>query len=202
MRYSKLLQKAIDFATDVHEVKQKHKRKGKDIPYITHVLSVGLILARVTNEDDIIAAGILHDTIEDCKPQGSVTREIIGEEFNESVARMVDDVTEPSFAQGYGWAGKDKKSTWLERKMAALKHIKHMEHDSQLVKSADVLHNLTELIQDLEKDGDEVWQRFNASKVDTIKRYDALISELARVWSDNPLLHDLTASLQKLHSST
>lgn len=190
MRYSKLIQKAIDFATDVHEVKQKHKRKGKDIPYLTHVLSVGLILARVTDDQNIIAAGILHDIIEDCQPYGSVTRELIKKEFNESVARMVDDVTE-----------KDKALPWLERKMAALEHIKAMSHDSQLVKSADVLHNLSELIQDLEKDGDTVWQRFNASKADTIKRYDALIPELARVWSENPLLHDLTASLQELHSS-
>lgn len=190
MRYSKLIQKAIDFAINVHEVKQKHKRKGKDIPYITHVLSVGLILARVTDDENIIAAGIMHDTIEDCKPQGSVTREMIETEFNESIGRMVDDVTE-----------KEKNLPWLERKMAALDHIKHMEHDSQLVKSADVLHNLTELIQDLEKDGDTVWQRFNATKADTIKRYNTLIPELARVWSENPLLDDLTASLQDLHTS-
>lgn len=191
MRYSKLIQKSIDFATDAHEVKQKHKRKGKDVPYITHLLSVGLILARVTDDQNIIAAGILHDTIEDCKPQGTVTRKIIEAEFNESVARMVDDVTE-----------KDKALPWLERKMAALQHIKAMSHDSQLVKSADVLHNLSELVQDLEKDGNTtVWPRFNASKADTIKRYDVLITELARVWPENPLLADLTASIQELHTS-
>jgi (p)ppGpp synthase/HD superfamily hydrolase len=187
MRYSKLIQKAIDFAIDVHEVKQKHKRKGKDIPYITHVLSVGLILSRVTDDENIVSAGILHDTIEDCKPEGSVSKEIIEAEFNANVARMVNDVTE-----------QDKSLPWFERKMASLKHIKDMEHDSQLVKSADVLHNLTELVQDLEKDGDVVWERFNASKADTIKRYDALIPELKRVWSENLLLEDLEAAHQDL----
>lgn len=187
MRYSKLIQLATDFAIDVHEVKQKHKRKGKDIPYIVHVLSVGLILSLVTDDDNIIAAGILHDTIEDCKPEGLVTKEIIEAKFNSSIARMVNDVTE-----------QDKSLPWFERKMAALKHIKYMQHDSQLVKSADVLHNLTELVQDLEKDGDKVWERFNASKADTIKRYNVLIPELKGTWPDNPLIKDLISAHQEL----
>lgn len=184
MRYSKLIQQAIDFATDVHK---SQTRKGKDVPYVVHVLSVGLILSRVTDDENIIAVGILHDSIEDCKPYGSVTKEIIEDKFNADVARMVDDVTE-----------KEKDSPWLERKMAALEHIQHMQKDSILVKSADVLHNLTELVQDIEKDGEKIWERFNASKADTIKRYDALIPELSKTWEDNPLAPDLQAAHQHL----
>jgi (p)ppGpp synthase/HD superfamily hydrolase len=40
------MQKAVRFATKTHEVYQKQKRKGKDIPYITHPLTIGLILSR------------------------------------------------------------------------------------------------------------------------------------------------------------
>lgn len=168
MTFTPQLHKAINFATKVHS---GVNRKGKNVPYITHPLTVALILSRVTQDENIIIAGILHDTIEDCEPYGSVTKELLGKEFNTEVARMVDDVTE-----------KDKTLPWFERKMKALEHIKHMQHDSLLVKSADVLHNLTDLVTDIEKDGDEVFTNFNASKEDTILRYKKLIPGIEKAW--------------------
>jgi (p)ppGpp synthase/HD superfamily hydrolase len=186
MRYSKLLHQAIEFATKVHSGQQ---RKGKDVPYVAHVLAVGLIVSLVSDDENIIAAGILHDTIEDCQPKGSVTKESIAAAFSPEIAQMVDDVTE-----------KAKDLPWFERKMKALEHIKNMQHNSQLVKSADVLHNLTELVQDLEHDGAKVWARFNASKENISKRYDLLILELAQAWPENPLLEDLQAAHPQLQT--
>ncbi|PIZ65152.1 hypothetical protein CO051_01240 [Candidatus Roizmanbacteria bacterium CG_4_9_14_0_2_um_filter_39_13] len=55
MIYTKIINKAITFTTKIHEIDTKKKRKGKDIPYITHSLAVGLILARVTKDENIIA---------------------------------------------------------------------------------------------------------------------------------------------------
>lgn len=187
MIYTKLIHEAIQFATKVHELDTKKKRKGKDIPYITHPLTVGLILARVTKDENSIAAGILHDTIEDCEPYGSVTKELIAKKFNQDIARIVNDLTE-----------QDKTLPWKERKMAALVHIKDMPQDSLLVKSADVLHNLTELNYDLAKDGEKIFSKFNASKEDTINRYKNIVTELEKAWSNNPLLDDLKAGLNIL----
>ncbi len=59
------IRSAIRFAIKTHEVDQKQARKGKDIAYIGHPLTVGLILARAGANEDTIIAGILHDTIED-----------------------------------------------------------------------------------------------------------------------------------------
>jgi (p)ppGpp synthase/HD superfamily hydrolase len=56
MQYSFKIQKAIKFATKTHEIYEKQKRKGKDIPYITHPLTVGLILAGSGANDDVICA--------------------------------------------------------------------------------------------------------------------------------------------------
>lgn len=187
MPYTPLIHKAAAFAIKVHELDTKKKRKGKDIPYITHPLTVGLIVARVTENDNIVAAGILHDTIEDCEPYGSVTQELLTTEFNVDVARIVNDVSEP-----------DRASTWAERKQQALEHLQHLQHDSQLVKSADVLHNLLELNDDLEKEGPLVFERFNASKEEIVQRYQKLIPEIKRLWPENPLIEDLTIALEKL----
>lgn len=116
MIYSDKINQAIGFATKVH---QGQVRKGKNVSYIVHPLSVALILSRVTQDEDIIVAGVLHDTIEDCDPHGSVTKEIIEAQFGQHVAQMVDDVTE-----------KDKNLPWLERKLQALEHINNMDNDS------------------------------------------------------------------------
>lgn len=205
-----LLNKAINFASRVH---RDQKRKGTDIPYITHPLAVALILSRMTKDENIIIAGILHDTIEDCEPYGSITKGMIEKEFNTEIARMVDDLTEPPFAKGSGGARQDKKKTWILRKKMALEHVKEMSHDSLLVKSADVLHNLSSLNDDLQKEGENVFSRFNAPKANTIERYQGLIPEIRKAWpaavvrhaqdsgevnSGNPLMKDLEYELDRL----
>lgn len=182
--YLPKIHQAIKFATKVH---QGQVRKGKNVPYIVHPLTVAIILSRVTQDEDIIIAGILHDTIEDCNPHGSVTKENIEAQFGQRVAQMVDDVTE-----------KDKTLPWLERKLQALEHIGEMGYDSLLVKSADVLHNLSELINDIEIDGVGVLNKFNAGPMNVIIRYQKLIPRIADTWPENPLNSDLKNGLQKL----
>ena len=73
-----------------------------------------------------------------------------------------------------------------------------MDHDSLLVKSADVLHNLADLNEDIKTHGDEVFSKFNASKADTIKRYSKLIPEIKKAWDKNPLISDLEIALEQL----
>lgn len=85
---------AIRFSIKTHEVYQKQKRKGKDIPYITHPLIVGLILAHAGASEEIVIAGILHDTIEDIPAEKKVTKEMTSERFGDEVAELVDSVTE------------------------------------------------------------------------------------------------------------
>lgn len=184
MIYSKKLQKAIKLAIKVH---QGQTRKGKDEPYITHPLAVGLILTRVTNNGDIIIAGILHDTIEDCKPYGNITKELLAKEFNENVANFVNDVTE-----------QDKSLPWDERKKLALEHISKMNKKSLLVKSADVLHNMVDQIADYKIEGDDMFKKFNAGKDKQLRRYELLIEEIRRAYPDNPLSEDLEQNLKEL----
>jgi len=88
------IQKAIKFATKTHEVYQKQKRKGKDIPYITHPLSAGIILAYAGADADVVCAGILHDTVEDSIEEKKVSGEMLEQRFGERVASLVLDVDE------------------------------------------------------------------------------------------------------------
>ena len=57
-----IINKAVNFAQKAHAGQY---RKGTDVPYITHVLEAGTIAASLTDDENVIAAAILHDTIED-----------------------------------------------------------------------------------------------------------------------------------------
>ncbi|MFZ1720119.1 MAG: HD domain-containing protein, partial [Candidatus Moraniibacteriota bacterium] len=112
MIYTNKIEKAIKFAGKTHNHYQEQKRKGKNIPYIAHPLTAGIILALAGASEDVIVAGILHDTIEDSIDEKKVTAEMIAERFGEKVRDLVLSVTEM-----------DKSLPWVERKALALAHI-------------------------------------------------------------------------------
>ena len=180
MIYTDKIQKAIRFSIKTHEVYQKQKRKGKDIPYIVHPLTVGFILSRAGANEDTVVAGILHDTIEDSVPEKKVTKKMLAERFGKEVANLVGSVTE-----------QDKTLSWEERKKEALEHIKAFSHNSLLVKSADIISNTSELIEDQERDGDKVFARFNAPKEKLLQHYLRVIDAIIEQWTESPLAGDL-----------
>lgn len=175
---------ALIFAEQVHK---GQKRKGKDVPAMTHLSAVLMSVMGVSMNQDLWAAAPLHDTVEDCKPYGSVTIQDIAEQFGPEVARMVADVTEV-----------DKTLPWATRKQQAVEHIADMSEDSLILKTADVLHNLSELLEDLERDGESVFEMFNRDKSLTIGQFVKVVNALKERWPENPLLPKVEAGLQKL----
>ena len=81
-----LIQKAYDFAYEHH--KEQFRKSGE--PYVIHVIQVANTLAEMHCGPKTIAAGLLHDTVEDCE---GVTTETITELFGEEIATLVDAVT-------------------------------------------------------------------------------------------------------------
>ncbi|MDD2757638.1 MAG: HD domain-containing protein [Candidatus Pacebacteria bacterium] len=182
------IQKAIKFATKTHEIYQKQKRKGKDVAYITHPLTVGIILAIAGANEDVICAGILHDTIEDSIEERKVNLKMIEDFFGENIAKLVLALTE-----------EDKSLPWEERKRIAREHIKNFSNDAILVKSADIIANTRELIEDYKKDGEEIFIRFNAPKEKIIKNYLETIEALIKKWPENPLIEELNFISKRLY---
>ncbi|MCX6800415.1 MAG: HD domain-containing protein, partial [Candidatus Falkowbacteria bacterium] len=153
MIYTKNIQKAIKFAAKTHNHYQQQLRKGKRIPYISHPLTVGIILALAQLEEAVVVAGILHDTIEDSVPEKKVTVEMLEGRFGKKITQLVLSVTE-----------QNRDLSWEERKQEAVEHIEHFSHESLLIKSADVISNMSELIDDHERYKDQVFEHFSFSK--------------------------------------
>ncbi len=80
-----LITAAYEFADEKHS--GQYRKSGE--PYIVHILHVGYILANLRVSPVTIAAGLLHDTIEDC----DVTKEELAEKFSPSIATLVESVT-------------------------------------------------------------------------------------------------------------
>ena len=81
-----LVEKAYHFAEKAHA--GQLRKSGE--PYFVHPLTVAGILAKLMLDAPTIAAGLLHDTVEDCE---DVTLEVIEKEFGQEVALLVDGVT-------------------------------------------------------------------------------------------------------------
>jgi len=180
MIYTQKIQKAIKFAAKTHNHYQQQVRKGKVIPYISHPLTVGIILALAKAPEDVIVAGILHDTIEDSVKEKKVTAEMLSERFGQNVADLVLSVTE-----------QNRSLSWDERKNEALSHIEHFSHDSIMVKSGDILSNTSELIDDYAREGDDCFVRFHAPKDKIIDHQLKAIAAIVECWKENPLTDDL-----------
>lgn len=126
------------------------------VPYITHLMGTMGILARVGASDEVLAAALLHDYLEDVPdPAGPATiRSVVGDE----VLRLVLEVTEEKRPE------LDSCATWPLRKNEQLQKMAGNSEGAVLIKAADLLHNLLCLLVDLDEAGDQeaVWLRLNA----------------------------------------
>ncbi|MBQ9408042.1 MAG: bifunctional (p)ppGpp synthetase/guanosine-3',5'-bis(diphosphate) 3'-pyrophosphohydrolase [Clostridia bacterium] len=127
-----VIQRAYDFAKRAHE----GQRRMSGEPYFTHPCEVAMILANIMMDPETIAAGLLHDVIEDVE---GVTRETIEEQFGPDVAMMVDGVTKLNHVDFFS---KEQQKAESIRKMfvAMAKEIRVV-----LIKLADRLHNMRTL---------------------------------------------------------
>lgn len=195
--FTERFEKALQYATRLHSTQV---RKGKNIPYICHLLAVASIVIENGGEEEEAIAALLHDAAED---QGGIkTLEEIRQLFGDQVAGIVADCTD-------AWTL--PKPPWRERKEQYIHHLSEVSSSVLLVSSADKLHNARATLADYRKVGDDVWTRFKGGKEGTlwyyreiIKTYRKLdtnadiVDELDRVVSQLEIIIEKTESIQGL----
>ncbi|MFZ5646256.1 MAG: RelA/SpoT family protein [Bacillota bacterium] len=139
-----LVRRAYGFAEEAH--RGQKRISGEE--YITHPLSVAMILAELEMDQETLLAGLLHDVVEDT----SVTLDRIKNEFGDEVAQLVDGVTKLGRLE---FKSKEEQQAENLRKMflAMAKDIRVI-----LIKLADRLHNLRTLKYQPEKKQKEIGQ--------------------------------------------
>ena len=140
---------ALLWAEELH---RGQLRKGKQVPYISHLISVSALVWEDGGTEEQAIAALLHDAIEDAgQSHGS-----IAERFGDVVADIVRDCTDTSDNAPTG-----EKEPWLLRKTRYIGSLEHKPEVSLLVTAADKAHNAGDMVLDARRDP-AMWSKFNA----------------------------------------
>ena len=162
------VERAIQYAVFAHA---GTKRKGKERPYILHPIEAMTIAAGITEDEEVLAAAVLHDTIEDTP----TTREDLEDRFGPRVTELVLSQSENKRE------GQPATATWKVRKEESIEHMRSTD-DIQAKKLylSDKLSNIRSVYRDLERDGDPFWNKFHQNDPIEQSWYYLTIAELLK----------------------
>lgn len=174
MTYSPRVEHAIKTAAWLH---RDQVRKGRvAYPYITHLMSLALMLRDYTDDEDIIIGALLHDSLEDT----SYTEEQLGEDFGAHVATMVKGVSE--------WTGNAQDRPPLpERRARYIEALRNAPYESILISAADKIHNLRSMIAEY-AGREEDFARDFGNVEDRIAFYDSIAALIRDRLQNHPLV--------------
>ncbi|MFW5920496.1 MAG: HD domain-containing protein [Polyangiales bacterium] len=184
--YSPMLDEALAFAAAAF----RHRvRKGSDVPYVTHLLQVMVTVGEHGGDEEQLVAAVLHDYLEDIP---GADRDELAERFGARVARLVEAMSDTTV---------QPKPPWEDRKRRHLASLRGEPAELKLIAAADKLHNARSLLRDHRRVGERTWDRFNATREQTLWYYREVLDALAEGWS-HELLDELHEVVRELHEAT
>jgi (p)ppGpp synthase/HD superfamily hydrolase len=178
---------ALVYAVDLH---RGQPRKGRDVPYASHLLGVtSLVIEEGGTEDQAITA-LLHDAVED--QGGMPTLLDIRARFGDHVGDLVEACTDSL---------EDPPPPWRERKEAYIAHLPDAPRDALLVSVADKVHNARSILIDLRSEGPSVFERFSGKREGVLWYYRTLVTTYRAIGYDArlvDLLDRIVTELERL----
>ena len=176
---SSLLCQATRLAAQAHDGAY---RKGGRAPYLLHVMETAEIVGTMTENEDVLAAAVLHDVLEDT----SVTEEELRETVGGHVTELVLAVSENKRRE------QPAEMTWRLRKQESVERLlKEPRLEVKMIALGDKLSNIRALQRDYGILGEQVWERFNnKSKAEQGWYYQAVTDALQDL-NVYPVWHEL-----------
>ena len=141
----RLLDQAIGYAVEKHS---GQKRKGRDVPWIVHPLEVMTMLSAMGADEELMAAGVLHDITEDTDASLDEIEELFGKNVRRLVASHLHDPAK----------------TWKENRNNIVESLKDADRDVKMLIMADKISSLRDLSREYRTAGDAVWNRYGAPR--------------------------------------
>lgn len=181
---SALVREAADYARAVHA---GDVRKGSGESYFDgHLAPVAELVAEHGGTDVQVAAAYLHDTAEDHGGESRLAD--IRERFGPGVAAIVADLSDSLVDTSQGATKED----WHPRKRRYVASLAEKPEASLVVAAADKLHNASDILEDLDRLGDELWSRFTTGSAEDQRwYYEAMSAVLVARLPEHPLVHRL-----------
>jgi (p)ppGpp synthase/HD superfamily hydrolase len=146
-KLSERFDEAMKYASGLHRTQT---RKGGDIPYVGHLLSVASLVIEGGGTENQAIAALLHDAVED--QGGPPVLAEIREKFGDDVATIVAECSDTDEVP---------KPPWEERKKKYVNHLGYASEATILVSLCDKLDNARAILRDYRVHGPELWKRFS-----------------------------------------
>ncbi|HKL12202.1 MAG TPA: HD domain-containing protein [Halanaerobiales bacterium] len=147
LKKNSIIAEALKVATKAH--RSGNRKGGDQIPYIVHPIEVALTLQENNMSEEIIAAGLLHDTLEDTEIKITDLKDRFGKEITDLVIGASERLENRD------------NTAWEERKQYTVDHLRNAERKIKYISCADKLSNIRSMIRDYDEIGDKLWSRFN-----------------------------------------
>ena len=156
--YSYRIEQAIRAATILH--KDQVRKGSVPIPYVSHLFAVALIVADYTEQEDVVVAALLHDTLEDT----DYTPKELQADFGGPVREIVESLSEPD-------VDRESDSTWLHQKKQYVKQLKKASEQALLICAADKIHNMRAIVEEYFDDHSRFLAEFGGTLDDRVEVY-------------------------------
>lgn len=163
--YSYRVEQAIRAAAVLH--KDQIRRGSMPFPFVTHLVATAFTLMDYTDDEDVIIAGLLHDTLEDT----DYTVAELEEDFGGRVSDIVQTLTEPKSTL-------ENKLSWKDRKLAYVRQLKKGPEEALLVAAADKIHNFRTIVEDYTDSTSRFYQDFGKNFTDRIEAYEQIANTI------------------------
>jgi myo-inositol-1(or 4)-monophosphatase len=185
---SSFLDRAIIFAVKAHAGTE---RRDKGFPYIVHPLEAMTIVATMSGDQELLAAAVLHDTVEDT----AVTIGQIEREFGTKVAQLVLAESDVEVE------GMSEEDSWVQRKQAAIDRLAAAPYDAKIVALGDKLSNMRAITRDFDQKGAALWNIFHVKDPKLHEwHYRGLAASLSAL-HDTSAYRELTELIDKVFNS-
>jgi (p)ppGpp synthase/HD superfamily hydrolase len=179
---------ALFLASELHRTQL---RKSSSVPYVSHLLSVAALVLEDGGDEAEAIAALLHDALEDAPDQ--ITAEEIAQRFGSKVRDILACTDAP-----HDYAGGEKPE-WQARKSAYLAHIASRTVPYG-VSLADKVHNARSILRDRLVEGEAVWDRFTATREQTLWYYRGLSAAYREAGASGFLIDELERIVGELEA--
>jgi (p)ppGpp synthase/HD superfamily hydrolase len=169
-----LYEKALILAIQAHE---GQVRKTDGSPYIAHPIMVAHLLTEYRFSETVVAAGLLHDVLEDTTVSKETLRRAVGDDVVEIVLAVTEDLS----------------VSWEERKAKYIEKVRDASENAKAVSIADKIHNASSLIEAYQLQGESVWSTFTKERKQKCRFEDDMLAMFRASWK-HPLV-DIYAEL-------
>jgi len=165
--YTYRIEQALRAITILH--KDQVRKGSMPIPYVSHLFAVAMIAVDYINDEDILIAALLHDTLEDT----DYMPDELEKDFGGKVREIVEALTEPQ--------NTDKKEySWKEAKEKYAKQLRKAPQEALIIAAADKIHNMRSMVEEYYDDHARFEKEFSGSLEDRLTQYQEIANTLNR----------------------